>query len=86
MFLILAVGLAVGLSSLGQLHASNTAGCVVNGSGTLVNCSMSDYSFNQQNNSMVRASEVYTMSSWILWLVAAVVVLFALLLFLGVGR
>lgn len=86
MFIILAVGLAIGLSSLGQLHAANTAGCVVNGSGSLVNCSLSDYQFNQQNTSMSRASEVYSMSSLVLWFVAAMVLLFALLLFLGVGR
>jgi hypothetical protein len=47
LFILVLVGITVGIGSITELYDANTHGCVFDVNGTLTNCSQSDYAYNK---------------------------------------
>jgi hypothetical protein len=80
-FILFMACLFVGVYAISELHAANTVGCVINGSGSLVNCSLSDYAFIQENRSVSSAGMLFNTGSYLLFIL--VVSLFITCLIFG---
>jgi hypothetical protein len=59
-FVIIAVAITVGLSSISTIHSTNIGNCVINSSGGLVNCSLSDNDFNALNQSSTASANTFS--------------------------
>ena len=86
LFVILSVGIYAGFAAIATIHSTNTGNCAYNASGSLVNCSLSDADFKQQNASAVAASQMYTTMSVFLWIPIAAILIGMMLLFLKPRR
>jgi len=60
--------LFVGVYSIGELHLANTNGCVINATGSLVNCTRSDYDYLMQNNTINVSSQINLAGSYMIYI------------------